>query len=213
MWLFALVLVVPLIEIALFVQIGGWLTLWPTLAVVVFSAALGVWLLRRQGEAVMSELRRSVGRAGASGRPIAHGALRVLAAILLIAPGFLTDALGLLLLVPPVRSLLLRALVYWLGVRVVAGAHAAEGRRQAHGQALVDLSPQAQQAVALRKREGGILRLHGGALAGAPVRAPGLCNVVQRLDVMTKTCTTRCYRIALFSGCHVQTSLPGSRFP
>ncbi|NBE07302.1 FxsA family protein [Paragemmobacter ruber] len=104
---FALLLAWPLIEIALFVTIGGAIGLWLTLLVVIGTGVLGVALLRRQGLRSAERLRQQMGEMrdplGAAG----DGALRALAALLLILPGFLTDALGALLLVPPLRAALI----------------------------------------------------------------------------------------------------------
>ena len=104
-----LFLALPLIEIALFVVLGGMLGLWLTLGVVLVSAVLGVLVLRRAGQP---------GRAGAGGplRDMAGRGFAMLAGILLIAPGFLTSALGLLLLLPPVQSLMVGLLGQRLGM-------------------------------------------------------------------------------------------------
>ncbi|GHD98266.1 exlusion protein FxsA [Defluviimonas sp. 20V17] len=111
MWLFALFLAVPLIEIALFIEVGGWLTLWPTLAIVLGSAVLGTWLVRQQGARALADLRRSMSELTDPTEPLAHGALILLAGALLITPGFLTDTIGILLLIPPVRRWVMR----WIG--------------------------------------------------------------------------------------------------
>jgi len=111
MWLLALFVIVPLIEIALFIQIGGWLTLWPTLSVVVLTAILGTWLVRIQGLRTLSELQAALDRLENPTAPLANGAMILFAGALLLTPGFLTDAIGFALLVPPVRALLLRALL------------------------------------------------------------------------------------------------------
>ncbi len=108
MWLFALFVIVPLIEIALFIQIGGWLTLWPTLAIVVLTAILGTWLVRVQGLRTLARLQAALDRFENPTAPLAHGAMILFAGALLLTPGFLTDAIGLALLMPPVRVLLLR---------------------------------------------------------------------------------------------------------
>ena len=60
MWLFALFAALPLIEIALFIVVGGWLSLWPTLALVVAMTLLGVAVIRRQGARAMADLNRAV---------------------------------------------------------------------------------------------------------------------------------------------------------
>ena len=56
MWLLIAFIAVPLIEIGLFIQVGGWLTLWPTLAIVLGTGILGTWLVRQQGLRVLEEL-------------------------------------------------------------------------------------------------------------------------------------------------------------
>ena len=108
MLLFALFLSIPLIEIALFILVGGWLTLWPTLALVVLTAVIGSALVRRQGLATLGRVQRSLHEMTDPATPLAHGAMILLAGVLLITPGFFTDTLGFLLLVPAVRGWLLR---------------------------------------------------------------------------------------------------------
>lgn len=108
MWVFALFLAVPLIEIALFVTVGGWLTLWPTLAIVLLTGVLGAWLVRWQGMGVLRDLQRAQDEMRDPVSPLAHGALILLGGLLLILPGFFTDSLGLLLMIPPLRRVLIR---------------------------------------------------------------------------------------------------------
>jgi UPF0716 protein FxsA len=106
MWLFVVVLGWPMVEIALFVVIGGQIGLWLTLTWVLFSGLLGVLILRiataRQAMG-MRDMRDPLTLAAA-------GAVGILGGLLLILPGFLTDALGLLLLLPPVQTLVSRSL-------------------------------------------------------------------------------------------------------
>ena len=103
MWVFALFLSVPLIEIALFVTVGGWLTLWPTLAIVLGTGVLGVFVMRLQGLRAISEMQSAIKTMQNPLSPMANSAMIMAAGILLILPGFLTDTLGLLLLIPFVR--------------------------------------------------------------------------------------------------------------
>ncbi len=103
-WIGAAFLVLPLAEIALFVVVGGWIGLWATLAVVVGSGVLGVTILRRIGTPSIDRVR------GDLLSPLAERALLAVAAMLLILPGFLTDTLGLILLVPLVRRLVVGVL-------------------------------------------------------------------------------------------------------
>ena len=111
MWLFVLFVAVPLIEIGLFIRVGGWLTLWPTLGIVVLTAAIGAWLARWQGLHTLRELQRSVDELRDPATPMAHGAMILFAGALLLTPGFLTDGIGFLLLVPVLRSALLQQLI------------------------------------------------------------------------------------------------------
>lgn len=106
MWIFALFLAVPLIEIGLFVTVGAWLTLWPTLAIVLGTGVLGAFLMRWQGLGVLRDVQKG-GISGDPFSPLAHGALILLGGFLLILPGFFTDALGALLMIPPLRRLLI----------------------------------------------------------------------------------------------------------
>jgi UPF0716 protein FxsA len=120
MWLFILFVAVPIIEIALFIQVGGWLGLWQTLGIVVLTAAVGTVLVRTQGLQTIRTLQANLERGGDPVGPIAHGALILLAGVLLLTPGFFTDAVAVALLVPPIRA----AVIRWGAARltvIVAG--------------------------------------------------------------------------------------------
>lgn len=104
MWLFLAFLIVPLIEIGLFIEIGGAIGLWPTLAIVVVTAVLGAWLVRAQGIMAMGRLRSSFSRLEDPAEPLAHAAMILIAGALLLTPGFFTDVVGFALLMPPVRA-------------------------------------------------------------------------------------------------------------
>lgn len=114
MWLFLAFLAVPLIEIALFIQIGGAIGLWPTLLIVVLTAIAGTFLVRAQGAMALSQLRGSFSNLQDPTRPLAHGAMILFAGALLLTPGFFTDACGFALLLPPVRD----ALIAFIAKRV-----------------------------------------------------------------------------------------------
>lgn len=102
--LFLIFLTVPLIEIALFIEVGGFIGLWPTLGVVVLTAIAGSTLLRSQGSAAMAHIKSSFRNARDPSGPLAHGALILIGGVLLLTPGFFTDTMGLLLLVPQFRD-------------------------------------------------------------------------------------------------------------
>ena len=106
MWLFIAFLLVPLVEIGLFIQVGGWIGLWPTLGIVVLTAMIGTYLVRSQGLAAMNNLRGSFSRLEDPSESLAHGAMILIAGALLLTPGFFTDAVGFALLTPAVRKVL-----------------------------------------------------------------------------------------------------------
>lgn len=115
-------LLLPLVEIALFVTIGGAIGLGWTLAIVIGSAAAGIAVIRDQNRRASIKLRQALSQSVDPLAPIAGTALAMIAGLLLIVPGFLTDAVGLMLLVPQVRAGIL-ALLARRSVRVhVAGA-------------------------------------------------------------------------------------------
>lgn len=109
MWVFLLFLAVPLVEIGLFVVIGGQIGLWMTLGFVIGSAVLGVVVLRRSGQMARRGAGNLLMQAAGNG-------MSMMAGLLLILPGFLTSALGVLLMLPPVQ----RLIVLVLGQRLAA---------------------------------------------------------------------------------------------
>ena len=104
------VLALPLLEIAGFVVVGRQVGALATVGLVLASSIAGALLLRHQGFSVMTRIRAEMDAGRDPSRQLAHGAMIVLAAILLIIPGFITDMIGLLLFLPPVRDLAWRAL-------------------------------------------------------------------------------------------------------
>ena len=118
MWIILILVAIPIIEIALFIKLGGWVGLWPTITLVVITAILGGLLLRMQGFAAMQKLQSSVAEGGDPRGPLAHGVMILVAGLLMLTPGFFTDAGGFALLLPPVRS----GLIAWIGPKLAARA-------------------------------------------------------------------------------------------
>jgi UPF0716 protein FxsA len=114
MYLFLAFLAVPLIEIALFIQVGGAIGLWSTLGIVVLTAILGTWLVRQQGALAIAQLRGSINELRDPTEPLAHGAMILVSGALLLTPGFFTDAVGFALLIPAFRAVAYR----WLRSKV-----------------------------------------------------------------------------------------------
>ena len=96
-------IVVPLVEIGLFIAIGTRIGLWPTLALVVLTAVAGTALLRQQGLSVLARAQAALERSEMPVTELIEGACLVFAGALLLTPGFATDTVGLLLLIPSVR--------------------------------------------------------------------------------------------------------------
>jgi UPF0716 protein FxsA len=122
MWIILGIVAILLIEIALFVTLGGAIGLWLTLAWVLLTAVIGFMLLK--GVAMMGAHQLTAGvrqNMRDPSSPLAHRVLVGVAGLLLLLPGFLTDALGLLLLLPPVRRVLIR----FVAARVTAASVAA----------------------------------------------------------------------------------------
>jgi UPF0716 protein FxsA len=108
---FALGLILlPIIEIAIFIKVGQTIGLLPTLALVIGAALLGGLLLRQQGLSVLTQLRSNVNSGRMPGRTIADAMMLGVAALFLVLPGFLSDVVALALLLPPVRSWIYAAL-------------------------------------------------------------------------------------------------------
>ncbi len=106
--LFLLFLATPLIEIAVFIKIGGLIGLWPTIVIVIATAALGAGLWRHQGLAVMAEAQAALNRGELPVSQVMDGAFLLVAGALLLTPGFVTDTFGFLLFVPAFRHVLAR---------------------------------------------------------------------------------------------------------
>lgn len=117
MWVLLAILAVPLIEIGLFVTVGGAIGLWPTLIWVIVSAALGLLVLKGIATTGSVSLSQDMKEMSDPLSPIAHRVMVALAGALLLLPGFFTDALGLILLVPPVRTVVIRLIGRRLGAR------------------------------------------------------------------------------------------------
>ena len=107
-------LAVPLIEVALFVLVGGEIGLLATLGLVVATAVIGTALLRRQGMATLAAAEVEMARGQPPVRQMLDGVCLLVGAVLLVTPGFLTDALGFFLLLPAGRAVLGRQI--WRGL-------------------------------------------------------------------------------------------------
>lgn len=116
--LFVLFTAVPIIEIVLFIVVGQRIGIGATIAIILLTAMLGSLLVARQGRAKWGAVMTSFQRGEFPGVHLVDGAMILVAGALLLTPGFLTDAIGFLLLMPPVRGVLRRTGARYAGRRV-----------------------------------------------------------------------------------------------
>lgn len=105
-WLFLIFLVVPIAELAVILQVGQLIGPWYTIVLLLAVSAAGAWLVKREGLGVVRRFRRQLDAGALPGKELADGVLILFAGALLLTPGFLTDCVGLLLLLPPVRAVI-----------------------------------------------------------------------------------------------------------
>lgn len=120
-YLFLAFTVVPLLELYLLISIGQWAGAGPTIGLVLVTGLLGAWLAKREGRRVMRSWRAAVAQGRLPEDGILNGALVLVGGVLLITPGVLTDAVGLLLLIPPTRRWIAAGLRRALARRMEAG--------------------------------------------------------------------------------------------
>ncbi|MEP4378078.1 MAG: FxsA family protein [Alphaproteobacteria bacterium] len=101
----ALFIGIPLIEIYLFIQVGGAIGVWSTIGLVVLTAFIGTALLRQQGMATLARAQAELDQQQLPVRELFDGVCLLIGGLLLLTPGFLTDALGFALLIPPLRAI------------------------------------------------------------------------------------------------------------
>lgn len=104
--IFLLFVGIPVAEIALFIEVGDLIGLWPTLGTIILTALVGTALVRAQGIAVLTRIQSETQQGRLPVGDLISGACLVVAGLLLVTPGFLTDFIGFLLLIPITRALL-----------------------------------------------------------------------------------------------------------
>jgi len=109
--LLILFIAVPVIEIGLFIQVGGVLGLWPTIALVLITAFVGASLVRSQGLHTLMTVQQRMQNGEIPAQQIVEGVMLAVAGVLLLTPGFMTDAMGMLILLPAPRAMLAKYLM------------------------------------------------------------------------------------------------------
>lgn len=119
--LLAIFIGLPLLEIAVFIEVGSAIGVWSTIAATVATALAGSLLLRAQGLAALTRARAQMDQGQLPAREMFEAVCLVLAGALLLVPGFVTDVLGLLLFVPPLRELLRLVIARHLAAKAARG--------------------------------------------------------------------------------------------
>ena len=117
--LFVAFVVVPLVEIYVLIQVGHVIGAWWTILLLVLDSILGTWLIRREGSRTWQALRLALSTGRMPARELADGALILVGGTLMLTPGFVTDALGILLILPVTRPLARRLLTQVVARRLV----------------------------------------------------------------------------------------------
>ena len=122
--LLALFIVVPLVEIYVIIQVGQAIGPWWTILLLILDSILGSWLIRHEGSRAWRALREALDSGRMPARELADGALILIGGTLMLAPGFVTDAFGVLMILPVTRPLFRRLLTGVVANRLVVCARA-----------------------------------------------------------------------------------------
>lgn len=117
--LVALFIVVPIVELYVIIQIGSLIGVWPTIALLLADALLGSLLLRHQGRGAWRRFNAALAERRFPGREVADGLLIAIGGTLLLTPGFVTDIVGLVFLIPPTRAIIRRLMRGYVGRRLL----------------------------------------------------------------------------------------------
>jgi UPF0716 protein FxsA len=132
--LVVLFIVVPILELWVIIEVGSLIGVWPTIALLLADAMLGSLLLRHQGRGAWRRFNAALAERRFPGREVADGLLIAIGGTLLLTPGFLTDIVGLVLLIPPTRALVRRLMRGYVARRfVIVGAPGRGGHEAAGG--------------------------------------------------------------------------------
>ncbi|CAK1697290.1 Membrane protein FxsA [Vibrio crassostreae] len=126
--LLLLFIFVPIIEIGLFIQVGGFLGLWPTIALVLITAFVGASLVRSQGIQTLMSVQGRLQQGEMPAQQILEGVMLAVAGVLLLTPGFMTDALGMLVLLPAPRAMIAKKMMEKMVVSNMSGGFHAGGQ-------------------------------------------------------------------------------------
>lgn len=117
--LFLLFAILPIVEIAILINVGEQIGGWYTVAIVIITAFAGAHLVRQQGLSTLMQAQQKMQAGTMPGQEMAEGLLLVIAGVLLVTPGFITDGIGFLLSLPMTRPLIAKGLVKNLSLSAI----------------------------------------------------------------------------------------------
>ena len=120
--LFVALVVVPIAEIYVLIQVGQAIGAWWTIALLIADSILGTWLIKREGGRAWRALRSALDTGRMPATELADGALILIGGTLMLSPGFVTDAFGIWLILPFTRPLFRRLLAGLVARRLLASA-------------------------------------------------------------------------------------------
>jgi UPF0716 protein FxsA len=129
MWLVLIFIIVPIIELAVIIQVGEAIGVWWTIGLLLFDSLFGAWLLRHQGGAAWRRFNAAVAERRVPAKEVVDGVLIIFGGALLITPGFISDIFGVLFLLPPTRAVIRK----WLIRRGSFGFFVSVGRTPGFG--------------------------------------------------------------------------------
>jgi UPF0716 protein FxsA len=142
-----LFVVVPLAELFVIIQVGQAIGVWWTIGILIADSILGSVLMRSQGRSTWRRFNEAVGAGRVPAREVIDGVLVIFGGALLLTPGFLTDILGLVLLLPPTRAVVRAVLLRRFAHRLVVSATAPRRRRPDDVEGtVVDAEPEPRSA-------------------------------------------------------------------
>lgn len=144
--LFLAFVAVPIIEITVIIKVGGLIGAWQTVGLIVLTAAVGTTLVRAQGFQILARAQQSLNQGQFPAAEMVDGMALLVAGVLLLTPGFVTDALGLALVIPPLRRAIATLIWRWAlsrgGIHMETQAwgrgHTRNGPGPAHDEGVIE---------------------------------------------------------------------------
>lgn len=119
--LLLLFIIVPIVEIYVLIEIGRKIGTWPTIGIIILTGILGAYLVKSQGFLILRKIQNDLNEGILPGDSLIQGAIILAGGILLITPGFITDTIGFVFLIPTGREVVKKYLLKWLKGKIREG--------------------------------------------------------------------------------------------